>query len=134
VRARAAVLALAAALAAGCGTETADLLIIEREGELPDAKLTLLVTDGLIAVCDGAEKPLPNERLLEARDLTDDLLPLLEKNPRLPVPEQALLRFRVKGESGEATFADASPGLPKEFGMLIQLTRNIARESCGKAR
>jgi hypothetical protein len=130
--------ALAAAVLAlslgGCGTETADLLVVERAGKLPDARLTLLITDGLVVECDGQERPLANDKLLDARDLTERLLPILDENPRLRVPANALLRFRVEGESGTATFADASPGLPPEFGELIRLTRQIATESCGKER
>ena len=119
---------------AGCGTETSDLLIVDRSGKLPDAKVKLLITDGLIVECDGKEEPLPNDLLLDARDLTRRLLPVLDKDPKLPIPENALLRFRVEGETGTATFADASPGLPPELGELILLTRRIAKASCGKER
>jgi hypothetical protein len=129
----AAALALVLSLG-GCGTETADLLVVERSGKLPDARLELLITDGLVVECDGVEKPLANDKLLDARDLTERLLPVLDENPRLPVPANALLRFRVEGETGTATFADASPGLPPELGELIRLTRRIAMESCGKER
>lgn len=127
-------LALAAGAASGCGAETADLLVVERSGSLPDAKLKLLITDGLSVECDGVSKPLENDRLLEARELTRDLLPVLDRNPRLPVPRTALLRFHVTGETGEATFADASPNLPPELGKLVRLTRRIAMSSCGKQR
>ena len=126
--------AVAALAVVGCGTPTADLLVIERDGSLPDAKLTLLVTDGLIVECDGIEKDLPNDLLLDARDLTTRLLPLLDQNPKLPVPSSSLLRYTVKAESGQATFAEASPNLPKELGELVRLTRQIATRSCGKQR
>ena len=129
-----AAVAAAALLLAGCGTETADLLVVERSGELPDARLKLLITDGLRVECDGQEKPLANDKLLDARDLTRRLLPILDENPKLPVPANALLRFRVEGESGTATFADASPNLPPELGELIRLTRQISMESCGLDR
>ena len=125
---------LAAGFASACGTETADLLVVERAGKLPDAKLTLLITDGLIVECDGVERDLPNDLLLDARDLTTRLLPILDDDLSLPVPQAALLRFRVEGESGTARFAEASPGLPKELGELVQLTRRIAMRSCGKQR
>ena len=126
---------LAATVAlAGCGTETSDLLVVDRAGRLPDAKLHLLITDGTTVECDGRREPIADDKLLDARDLTRRLLPVLDKNPRLPVPENALLRFRVEGETGTATFADASPNLPPELSELILLTRQIAKQSCGKQR
>ena len=130
---RAAVLLLALA-AAGCGTESADLFVVERTGSLPDAKLDLVVGDGNTVRCDGQEKPFANELLLDARQLAKDLEPLLERDARLPAPDAALLRFRVFNDVGEVRFADASPRLPPELGRVIQLTRRIARESCGRDR
>jgi hypothetical protein len=126
-------LALTAGLA-GCGTESSDLFVVERAGKLPDAKLALVVGDGNTVECDGAEKPLANELLLDARQLAEDLEPLLERRTRLTVPETALLRYRVFNDKGEARFADASPNLPPELGRLTQLTRQIARASCGRDR
>jgi len=128
-------LAVAAALAlAGCGTESADLFVVERDGELPGAKLTIVVGDGTSVECDGAERPFANALLLDARQLAADLEPLLERRTRLPVPTQALLRFRVFNDAGEVRFADASPRLPPELGRVIALTRSIARDSCGRER
>jgi hypothetical protein len=126
---------LAATVAlAGCGTETSDLLVVDRTGKLPDAKVKLLITDGLTVECDGKSEPLANDKLLDARDLTRRLLPVLDKHPRFAVPPNALLRFKVEGETGTATFADASPNLPPELSELILLTRQIAKESCGLQR
>jgi hypothetical protein len=133
-RAAAAAAAACAALAAGCGTESADLFVVERAGELPDARLTLVVGDGTSVDCDGRERPLSNEHLLDARQLAADLEPLLERRTRLPVPETALLRFRVFNDAGEVRFADASPRLPPELGRVIALTRAIAMASCGRDR
>jgi hypothetical protein len=136
VRRAALTAALAAALlaGAGCGTESADLFVVERTGSLPDAKLTLVVGDGNTVTCDGDEQPLPNELLLDARQLNEDLEPLLERRTRLAAPPSALLRYRVFNDAGEARFADASPRLPPELGRLVQLTRQIAREACGRDR
>jgi hypothetical protein len=130
--------AVAAALAlaglAGCGTPSADLLVIERAGDLPDARVTLVVGDGGTVECDGTEQTLPNDLLLDARDLTDDLEPILARNARLPAPPAAILRYRVTGGAGGVRFADASPRLPRELGRLIRFTRAVATRSCGLDR
>ena len=126
---------LAATVAtAGCGTPSADLFVVERAGDLPDARVRIVVGDGTTVRCDGRERPLPSDLLLEARGLADDIEPLLARRIRLPVPRSALLRFRVTGEQGEVRFADASPGQRPEFGRLVRFTRAVARESCGLAR
>ena len=121
-------------LAGGCGTESSDLFVVERTGSLPDAKLTLVVGDGNTVECDGAEKPFANELLLDARELAEDLEPLLDKRTRLPVAQGSIVRYRVFNDLGEVRFADSSPGLPSELGQLIRLTRQIARDSCGRRR
>jgi hypothetical protein len=124
----------AGALLAGCGTPTADLLVIERDGSLPDARARIVVGDGTTVECDGREQPFDNDLLLDARVLTRDLQPLLERRLRLPAPPTALLRYRVSGEEGEVRFADASPRLPPELGRLIRFTRAVATSSCGLDR
>ena len=133
---RAAPLAAAlATLAAACGTPSADLFVVERTGSLPDAKLTLRVGDGGTVRCDGGdERPMTNDDLLDARLLTEELRPLLDRGARLPVRKGSLLQYRVIGEEGEARFADNSPGQPKPFAELIRFTRKLATEVCGKER
>ena len=126
--------ATAAVLAAGCGTPSADLFVIERSGELPDARVTMVIGDGGAVECDGTERSMSNDRLLEARELADDLAPLLDRRLRLPVPDAALLRYRILGEGGEIRFADASPRLPPELGRLVRFSRAVATEACGLER
>ena len=133
---RAAPLAAAAlATLAGCGTPSADLFVVERTGSLPDARLMLRVGDGGTVRCDGGdERPMSSDDLLDARQLTEDLRPLLDRRTRLPAREGSLLQYRVSGEEGEARFADNSPGQPKVFAELIRFTRKVATEVCGRDR
>lgn len=132
--ASAAAAAAAAVALAGCGTPTADLFAVERAGRLPDAKLQLIVVDDGTVKCDGREELIEDDLLLDARQLERELQPFLDRKARLPVPEQALLRFRVISDEGEVTFADASPNLPPELGRVVQFTRQVAKDACGLAR
>ena len=134
MKAGAAAVAVALLLTAGCGTESADLFVVERAGSLPDAKLNLVVGDGTTVECDGAEKPLANELLLDARLLAEELEPMLERRTRLPATQGSIVRYRVFNDVGEVRFTDASPRLPPELGQVIALTRRIAIESCGRDR
>ena len=131
---RAATATAVVAALAGCGTPSADLFVIERSGELPDARVTMVIGDGGAVECDGTERSMSNDRLLEARELADDLAPLLARRLRLPAPETGLLRYRILGEGGEIRFADASPRLPPELGRLVRFSRAVATEACGLER
>jgi hypothetical protein len=133
-RAAAAALLAAALLGGGCGTPSADLFVVERAGDLPDAKLDLVVGDGTSVTCDGRERPLANALLLDARELARELAPLLDRGVRLAPPPGAQLRFRVIGEQGEVRFADSSAARRPVFARVVAFTRAVAQQSCGLAR
>ena len=127
-------LLVAAAIVVGCGTPSADLFVVERTGDLPAAKLNLVVGDGGAVKCDGTERDITSAQLLDARDLADDLAPLLDKGISLPPAAQSLLRYKVIGEQGTVEFSDSSRGLRPEFARVIAFTRAIAKQSCGLPR
>lgn len=128
-------LAALACAASACGTPSADLFVVERTGSLPDANLTLRVGDGGTVRCDGGdERPISSDDLLDARQLTEELRPLLDRGTRLPAREGSLLQFRVTGEEGEVRFADNSRHQPATFAELIRFVRRISTEVCGRER
>jgi hypothetical protein len=131
---RAAAAALLATLAGACGTPSADLFVVDRSGDLPGAKLNLVVGDGGAVECDGAERQITSAQLLDARELADDLAPLLDDGTTLPPAAGSLLRFRVTGREGTVEFSDSSPGLRPEFARVIAFTRTVAKEACGLPR
>ena len=133
-RPAAAAAAALAALATACGTPSADLFVVERSGELPGAELDLVVGDGGTVTCDGTEREITNEQLLDARDLADDLAPLLDQGITLPPQAGSLLRFKVLGEPGSVEFSDSSRGLRPEFARVIAFTRAVAKQACGLPR
>jgi hypothetical protein len=119
---------------AGCGTPSSDLFVVERSGDVPDAKLKLLVSDGTTVECDGATETMTSAQLLDAREIAEDLVPLLKKNLTLDPGKESVLRFKVTGEDGVVQFSDSSRPLPQVFANLVQLTREISKRSCGRAR
>ncbi len=128
-------LAALACAATGCGTPSADLFVVDRDGSLPAAKLTLRVGDGGTVRCDGGEeRPISSEDLLDARQLAEDLAPLLDRRVALRARPGSQLRYRVTGGEGEVRFADNSPRPPKAFGEVIRFTRRIAMSACGRPR
>ena len=134
-RATAPLLAALAAAASGCGSEPADLFVVQRAGEIPGARLGLRVTDDGRASCNG--RPLvdvTSEQLVDARDVERELEPLARRALALPAARGSILRYRVTMEDGTVRFADNSPRQPAPLFALAKLTRDIARDACGLAR
>ena len=137
---RRALLAAAAALSvtgalAGCGTPSRDLWVVDRTGSLPDARLTLRVGDGGTVWCDGDDgRPIDHDDLLDARQVEEDLMPLLDEDLRLPPVRGSVLRYVVTGGEGEVHFADNSADKPEVLAEIVRLTRKLATEVCGRDR
>ncbi len=124
-------LAGALALVAGCGTPSADLFVVTRDGESPGAELTLLVTDGGGARCNGAPaRPIGSAGLIEARALARQLIPEATRGLALPSAAGSQLRYRVRLAAGTVTFSDNSPGRSKLLSRIAALTRDIAIRVC----
>ena len=123
-------------LVGGCGTQqSADLFLIKRSGKIPGANLTLLVGDGGTVRCNGsAPKPLPNDLLLQARELTKQLAE--DKNK--PIPEigvvNSIYDFKVTLGAGTVSWQDGNPGVPESFKQAAYFTRKVAKQVCQLTR
>ena len=128
------VAALLAAVAAGCGTPSPDLFVVKRDGNVPEAKLELLVSDQTARCNKGAVKNLTSEQILEARDIRDDLIDVQEGLVDVPrQPPSQIFTFAVTTEMGTLRYADTAqrpPILPR----LSRFTRRIAIDTCGLER
>ncbi len=117
---------------AACGTQkSADLFLVKRTGTIPGANLTLLVSDdGTVRCNGGAPRPLPNDRLLQARELTNQLA--VDKNK--PIPEigvvNPIYEFSVRFGAGQVSWQDGNPGVPSSFKELAYFTRKVAKNVC----
>lgn len=126
--------ALSAYAAAGCGTPSPDLFVVNREGTVPGAKLELLVSDQTARCNNGAVKNLTSEQILEARDIRDDLIDIQEGLVDVPAaPASQIFRFAVTTEMGTLRYSDTAqrpPILPR----LSRFTRRVAIDTCGLER
>ena len=129
-----AALGLVALIAAGCGSPSADLFLVNRSGSDRNANLTLLVSDDGTVTCNGAKHEIPNDKLLDARKLTRALSPQAQLHLVLPPRPGAVLSYKVRMEAGTVTFSDTSRPLPTEFAELELFTKSIAEDVCGKSR
>ena len=129
-----AALGLVALIAAGCGSPSADLFLVDRSGNDRNANLTLLVSDDGTVTCNGAKHEIPNDKLLDARKLTRELSPQAELHLVLPARPGTVLSYKVRMEAGTVAFSDTSRPLPSEFAQLEVFTKSISEDVCGLRR
>lgn len=127
--------ALALGLAAGCGADYPDLMVVRRSGALPDANVTLLINDGGTVRCDGGEPlQMPPRPMLDAREIARELAQEASEDLVLARPPGAQLRFHLETQDGTVAFSDANAAGRPLLGRLVALTRTIAQDVCGLAR
>jgi hypothetical protein len=132
---RAALAAAAAALLlAGCGARAADLFAVERSGQGPNARLTMVVNDGGTVTCNGRQHPLPDAQLLRARDVARKLGDQAQLHLVLPPGPNSVLAYRVRLQTGTVQFADTSQHLPAAFTEVELFTKDVAEGVCGLQR
>ena len=128
-------LTLASALAlAACGTPSPDLFLVRRDGTVPGAKLTVLVSD-TTARCNGAAvRALTSDQILEARDITRELLKVQSGDVAVPpAPPAQIFRFSVRTEDGTLRYGDTAQR-PAVLPRLARFVRRVAIDVCGLQR
>ncbi len=138
-RAGAAVLLAALTLATlGCGVQSPDLLALTRRGVLPDADVTLVVTDDGHVKCSAANharaRPLADPLLLQARELQREVVADARRNRRFPLRPGSELSYRVRTQDGTVGWSDTSRPLPLRYFKLALLAREVAKGPCGRRR
>jgi hypothetical protein len=133
---RVAVAALLAAFAlGGCGSEAADLFVVNRTGAIPGARLELRITDDGRASCN--HRPLvdiTSAQLVTARAAREDLDKPVKAGLRLPPGRESVLSYRVRTEDGTVAWSDDSARQPAVLFQVANLTREVARGACHLAR
>jgi hypothetical protein len=125
--------ALVLALGA-CGTPSPDLFVVHRSGTVPGAKLDLLVSDTTARCNTAAPRPLSSAQILEARDITKNLLELQRGKTALPAaPPPQIFRFSVRSEAGTLRYGDTTQR-PSVLPRLTRFVRDVAIGLCGLQR
>ena len=123
------------AVLAACGTQGADLMLVERAGTIEGAALRLRLFDDGGVECNGGERrALPSGLLIEAREIARELEPLAGAGLSLRPRPGSTLRYRIRTEQGRVAFADTSGGQPRAFFRAAQLVRRVAQDACGLER
>jgi hypothetical protein len=130
----AAALALAAVALGACGTPSPDLFVVHRTGTVPGARLDLLVSDTTARCNTGAPRPLSSDEILEARDITKDLLELQRGKAGVPpAPPAQIFRFAVRSEAGMLHYGDTTQR-PSVLPRITRFVRDLAIGLCGLPR
>jgi hypothetical protein len=98
--------ALALALA-GCGADMSepDLFLLTRTGQGPGLKL-LANSSGTIRCNGGRTRTLSDPRLIQARDLADDLGPLASRDLTIPPARGEVGYYTIRMQQGTIRFPD----------------------------
>ncbi len=115
-----------------CGARSPDLLVVERTGSIPGAKLTLLVNDGGTVRCDGGkDRRLSATQLLQARSIVRELEEDARRDRKLAPRPGSILRYRLRMEAGTVEFSDTSTGARgAPFAQTELFTRRVAQQVC----
>jgi hypothetical protein len=114
-----------AALALGaCGTPSPDLFVVHRTGNVPGAKLDLLVSDTTARCNTDEPRPMSSDDLLELQRGTAAVA---------PSPPAQIFRFSVRSEAGELRWGDTTQR-PSILPRITRFTRDLATGLCGLQR
>jgi hypothetical protein len=119
-----------ALLLAGCfDVQSADLFLLTRTGQ--GAKLTLLVNDGGTIRCDGAKaKPISNNGLITARDLSDNLVTDAENHLTIPRTPGSVYYYTIKLQQGTVSFPDRAAATHKVLAQAELFATQAAQQDC----
>ncbi len=128
---------LAAAMMSGCGgVLSPDLFIVYRSGNVPGAKLTVLVTEeGAVQCNPNPAQPriyhLSDPQIIEARNIQEDLKDPASRNESFPAVKGSVLSYYVRDQDGSVHFADNSTSQPAVTRKLAGFVLSVAQGLCG---
>jgi hypothetical protein len=126
----AAALATTLALSAcGLNVMSADLFLLRRSGQPPP--LSVLVNDdGVIRCNNGPAKNMPNQMLLQARDLANSLNKDAQAGLKLPAPPNSAYSYSIKLQNGTISFPDTAAATRPELAQAEQFALQAAHGPC----
>ncbi|MDX6690927.1 MAG: hypothetical protein QOG15_2384 [Solirubrobacteraceae bacterium] len=120
--------------AAGCGTPSPDLFLVNRDGTVPGAKLTMLVSDTSVRCNHGSVHELTSAQTIEARELSKDLHEFQAKKPPIQAPRPAqIFSFAVRNDEGTVRYPDTAQR-PTILPRITRFVRDTAIGTCGLKR
>src|SRR4051794_41914687 len=110
---KAAIGAVLAALASGCGGASGDLLSISAGGGVAGGTHTIVVSGDGRGSCDrGPLQQLPADRVIDARGIERDATELATKATDIPPGAKGARRFTLNTKDGKVHWSERTPSLP----------------------
>jgi hypothetical protein len=119
----------AAAMLAGCGTATEDLLSIEVTGGPAHVRERIRVTDDGRASCSGPLRSIPSQTVLDAREVKRKLRPLARRGASFPSSRSGARQYVVSSFDGTVHFGEGAQG-PAALGRATLLALQLERALC----
>ena len=119
-----------AVLVAGCfDVQSADLFLLTRTGQ--GGKVTLLVNDGGTIRCNGAKaKPISNNGLITARDLSENLVTDAENHLTIPKARGSVYYYTIKLQQGTVSFPDRAAATHNVLAQAELFAAQAAQRDC----
>src|SRR4051794_35897564 len=128
---KAAIGAVLAALASGCGGASGDLLSISAGGGVAGGTHTVVVTGDGRGSCDrGPLEQLPADRVLDARGIERDATEFATKAADYPAARAGARRFTLNTKDGEVHWSERTPALPSVLPRAQLLDLQLERILC----
>ena len=129
---RVALALLTALLAAGCGGEAGDLMAIEiAKGPARGRELDIVVKGDGRGTCNGgAEKSIPSDLVIDARELERDLSDLAEQSAFFEPTGAGRREYVVRIKAGTVRWSEGDRGLPRELPRTQLLALKLDRLLC----
>ena len=123
---------LVALLAAGCGGEAGDLMAIEiAKGPARGRELDIVVKGDGRGTCNGgAEKSIPSDLVIDARELERDLSDLAEQSAFFEPTGAGRREYVVRIKAGTVRWSEGDRGLPRELPRTQLLALKLDRLLC----
>jgi hypothetical protein len=124
-------LALAAAALAGCGGDAGDLLTITTSGGGGDNHRYLVTGDGR-GSCDGAaDKTLPSDHVLDAREVEREAVDAAKKRSSFVTGSApGARRYVLATKDGIVTWTEGARGAPSFVAKGIVLAQELKHDLC----
>jgi hypothetical protein len=117
-----------------CGGSAGDILALEVAGGFQGEPVRLTVTEDGRGSCDGSElRPIPSERLIEARELERELEPLARDGAAFEDTAAADRRSYVaRSNDGVVRWTEGAPNLPEVLPRAQLLAQDLIGDLCGE--
>jgi hypothetical protein len=122
--------AAAAAALVGCGGDAGELITISTSGGGGPAIRVVVTGDGRGSCNGGAERVLPSQHVLDAREVERELKDDAEKRATYTNGPPGARRYVASTKDGLVTWVEGARGAPPEVAKAILLTQNLKRDAC----